>query len=242
MPRFKKSYFDPGNKYHVPWQWGFTGLIYRKDRLQTDQVASWSILFDPQKDPGPFYLIDSTKEMLAITQSYLGLDPNSTDPKDLKTAIDLLVNTKKRKNCLGFKGGVGARTEVAAGTVSAAITYNGDALRVIDEDPGKMSFTVPKEGAHIFLDTLAITRDAPNPDAAHKWMNWILEPEVGAWISNYVRFATPNEASLPHITKEDLNNPSIYPPKEIVDKLFYLKDPGEDMKLLDQAWTRIKAQ
>ena len=242
MPQFRKSYFDPGNKYHVPWQWGFTGLIYRKDRLTADQVKSWSVMFDPEANPGPFYLLDSTMEQMAITKSYLGLDPNSTDPNDLKAAIDLLVKTKKRKECLGFKGGVGARTEVAAGTVNAAITYNGDALRVIDEEPEKLSFTVPKEGAHIFLDTLAITANAPNPDAAHKWMNWILEPEVGAWISNYVRFATPNQASIPFITKEDLKNPSIYPSEEVRDKLFYLKDPGEKMKLLDQAWTRIKAQ
>jgi spermidine/putrescine transport system substrate-binding protein len=242
MPQFRNSYFDPGNKYHVPWQWGFTGLIYRKDRIDKDQVRSWSILFDPRKNPGPFYLLDSTQELLAITLSYLGLDPNSTNPQDLKAAIDLLVKTKKRKNCLGFKGGVGARTEVAAGTVNAAITYNGDALRVIDEEPQKMSFTVPQEGAHMFMDTLAITRKATNPDAAHKWMNWILEPEVGAWISNYVRFATPNKASLPYINKDDRNNPSIYPSDDVRKKLFYLKDPGENMKLLDQAWTRIKAQ
>jgi len=242
MPKFKNSYFDPGNKYHVPWQWGFTGLIYRKDRIKDDEVLSWSILFDPEKNPGPFYLLDSTTQMLSITMSYLGFDPNSTKPDELKPAINLLVKTKKRKTCMGFKGGVGARGEVAAGTVNAAITYNGDALRVIDEDPKKMSFTVPKEGADMFLDTLAITRKAPNPDAAHKWMNWILEPEVGAWISNYVRFATPNKASLPFINKEDLNNPSIYPSKEAMDKLFYLKDPGANMKLLDQAWTRIKAQ
>ena len=242
MPQFRKSYFDPGNKYHVPWQWGFTGLIYRKDRIKNEDVQSWSVMFDTRKTPGAFFLLDSAQEMLAITQSYLGLDPNSTNPKDLKAAIDLLVKTKKRKECLGFKGGVGARTEVAAGTANAAITYNGDALRVIDEDPEKMSFTVPQEGAHMFMDTLAITRNAPNPDAAHKWMNWILEPEVGAWISNYVRFATPNEASIPHINKDDLNNPSIYPSEDVREKLFYLKNPGEKMKLLDQAWTRIKAQ
>jgi spermidine/putrescine transport system substrate-binding protein len=242
MPKFKNSYFDPGNKYHVPWQWGFTGLIYRKDRIKDDQVRSWSVLFDPKMNPGAFYLLDSTTQMLSITLSYLGYDPSSTKPEELKPAIDLLVNTKKRKSCMGFKGGVGARGEVAAGTANAAITYNGDALRVIDEDPEKMGFTVPKEGADMFLDTLAITRKAPNPDAAHKWMNWILEPEVGAWISNYVRFATPNKASLPYINKEDLKNPSIYPPEEAMDKLFYLKDPGPKMKLLDQAWTRIKAQ
>ena len=94
----------------------------------------------------------------------------------------------------------------------------------------------------MFLDALALTKDAPNPEAAYKWLNWILEPEIGANISNFVQFATPNKAALPYINKADLNNPTIYPSKEVMDKLFYLKDPGENMKLLDQAWTRIKAQ
>jgi hypothetical protein len=75
----------------------------------------------------------------------------------------------------------------------------------------------------------------------YKWLNWILEPEVGANISNFVQFATPNKASMPYINKEDRNNPAIYPSPEVMKKLFYLKDPGANMKLLDQAWTRIKA-
>jgi len=242
MPRFFNDYYDPGCKYHVPWQWGFTGLLYRKDRIKEQDAQSWSLLFDPHKKPGPFYLLDSAQEMLSITLNYLGLDPNSTNPQDLRSAIDLLVKTKKRKNCLGFKGGVGARNEVVAGTVHASIVYNGDALKAVGENPKKMGFVVPQEGTFMFLDCLAITSKAPNPDAAYKWMNWILEPEVGASISNFVLFATPNKESLRFINKEDLNNPSIYPNKEVMDKLFYLKDPGANMKVLDQAWTRIKSQ
>ena len=94
----------------------------------------------------------------------------------------------------------------------------------------------------MWIDLLAIPRKAPNPEAAHKWMNWLLEAKVGADLSNYNRYATPNEASLPFITKEDLNNPGIYPSKEVMKKLFWIKDPGDDMKILDQAWTRIKSQ
>jgi len=241
MPRFYNDYYDPGCKYHVPWQWGFTGLLYRKDKVAAKDAQSWSLLFDPKKLPGPFYLLDSQQEMVALTMNYLGYDPNSFKIDHLKSAMDLLIRTKKRANCLGFKGGVGARNEVASATAYASICYNGDALKVIGENPENLGFTVPKEGTFMFLDCLAISKQAPNPEAAYKWLNWILEPEVGANISNFVQFATPNKAALPYINKQDRDNPAIYPSPEVVEKLFYLKDPGANLKLLDQAWTRIKA-
>ena len=242
MPRFYNDYYDPGCKYHVPWQWGFTGLLYRKDKIADKDAQSWSLLFDPEKLKGPFYLLDSQQEMISLTMNYLGYDPNSYKTDEMKKAMDLLIKTKKRSNCLGFKGGVGARDEVASGAAQASTCYNGDANKVISENPKTLGFKVPKEGTFMFLDALALTKDAPNPEAAYKWLNWILEPEIGANISNFVQYATPNKASLPHINKADLNNPTIYPSKEVMGKLFYLKDPGENMKLLDQAWTRIKAQ
>lgn len=97
----------------------------------------------------------------------------------------------------------------------ASTVYNGDALRVIGENPQTLGFTVPKEGTFMFLDCLLITKNAPNPEAEYKWLNWILEPKIGASISNYCQYATPNKASLPYINLEDLNNPSIYPSYEI---------------------------
>ncbi len=241
MPRFYNDYYDPGCNYHVPWQWGFTGLLYRKDKIAEKDTRSWSLLFDAKSLKGPFYLLDSQQEMIALTMNYLGYNPNSYKTDHLKKSMELLIKTKKRKNCLGFKGGVGARNEVASATAYASICYNGDALRVIGENPENLGFSVPKEGTFMFLDCLAISKQAPNPEAAYKWLNWILEPEVGANISNFVQFATPNKASLPYINKADRNNPAIYPSPEVMDKLFYLKDPGANMKLLDQAWTRIKA-
>ena len=106
--KFKETTFDPGNKYSAGWQWGTVGLMYRKDRIKAADAKSWSIIFDPKKDPGPFALIDSVREMMGITLLYLGYDFNSINPKELKAAADLLIETKKRQSCLGFKGGVSA--------------------------------------------------------------------------------------------------------------------------------------
>jgi len=242
MPKFQEYYFDPGNKYSIPYQWGTTGLMYRREKVSDADAQSWDVLFDDSRDSGSFFLIDSTQEMIGIALAYLGHDPNSTDPKKLKAAVDLLKKAKQRKGCMGFKGGAGAKNDVVSGVAQAAIAYNGDAMRGIEEDPEAMGFSIPKEGAPLWIDVLAIPKEAPNPDAAHKWMNWLLEAQTGADLSNYNRYATPNKASLPLINKEDLENPGIYPSDAVMKKLFWLKDPGDNMRILDEAWTRIKSQ
>jgi spermidine/putrescine transport system substrate-binding protein len=88
---------------------------------------------------------------------------------------------------------------------------------------------------------MCIPAKAPNPDAAHKWINWILDAQVGADLSNYNQFATPNEASMPYITPEDVTNPGIYPTPEIMKTLHFTKDLGKDNRIMDEAWTRAKS-
>jgi spermidine/putrescine transport system substrate-binding protein len=240
--KFQNTTFDPGNLYSAGWQWGTVGLMYRKDKLSEQDVQSWAILFDPNQKPGSFYLIDSVREMLGVALLYLGYDFNSTEPKELKAAADLLIATKKRPECLGFKGGVGGKNDVVAGVANAAIVYNGDAIQAIQEDPANLGFIVPKEGSEIWIDSMCIPAQAPNPDAAHKWINWILDPKVGASLSNYNHYATPNEAAKPYLLKEDLANPGIWPPPEAMERLHFTKDLGKKNRLIDEAWTMVKSK
>ena len=240
--KFQNTTFDPGNQFSAGWQWGTVGLMYRKDKLSEQDVQSWSVIFDPNKNPGAFYLIDSVREMLGIALLYLGYDFNSTEPKELKAAADLLIQTKKRQECLGFKGGVGGKNDVVAGLANAAIVYNGDAIQAIGEDPEKLGFIVPKEGSEIWLDSMCIPAKAPNSGAAHKWINWILDAKTGASLSNFNQYATPNEASRPYITPEDLVNPGIWPPPEAMQRLHFTKDLGKQNRLIDEAWTMVKSK
>lgn len=240
--KFKAVSFDPGNKYSAGWQWGTVGLMYDKTKVSESDVKSWSILFDPAKKMGAFYLIDSVREMLGIALVYLGYDFNSAIPKELKAASDLLIQTKKRSNCMGFKGGVGGKNDVISGIAAAAIVYNGDAIQTVSKAPERFGFIVPREGSEIWIDSMCIPAKAPNANAAHKWINWILDPKVGASLSNYNQYATPNDAALPYITPEDLKNPGIWPTPEIMETLYFVKDLGKDNKIIDQAWTRVKSQ
>ena len=162
-PIFRNTTYDPGNKYSVAYQWGTVGLMYRKDKVSGDAVKCWSVLFDAAKQPGPFWLIDSVREMMGIALLYQGYDFNSTVPKELKAAADLLVATKQTKDCMGFKPGVGGKNDVVAGTAVAAIVYNGDAIQSVTENPDVLGFTIPKEGSEIWYDSMCIPAQAPNP-------------------------------------------------------------------------------
>ena len=239
--KFSTASFDPGNTYTVGWQWGTIGLMYNKAKISDADAASWDIIFDPEKNPSSFYPMDSVREMMGIALVYLGYDFNSTVPKELKAASDLLIKTKKRAACLGFKGGVGGKNDVISGVANAAVVYNGDAMQTVSKESDKFGFVVPREGSEIWLDSMCIPAKAPNLEAAHKWINWVLEPEVGAALSNYNQYATPNDAAIPHLNKDDFNNPGIWPTPEIIKTLYFVKDLGQDNKIVDQAWTRVKS-
>jgi spermidine/putrescine transport system substrate-binding protein len=124
-----------------------------------------------------------------------------------------------------------------------AIVYNGDALRAITEDKsGNLDFVLPKEGTEIWVDAMTISAQAPNPEGAYQFINYILRPDMGAKLSNFNQYATPNAAALPEITEEDRKNPIIYPAEADISKMEYLEDVGGDTKLFDEIWTSVKSR
>lgn len=236
-PKFLNTPFDPDNQYSAPYQWGTVGIYMRKKPGQEiDQ--SWALLFDPKKQPGKFVIIDSMREAISAALKYRGHGVNETDPAKLKEALALLAEAKGRS--LGFDGGVGGKNKVLSKVVDMAVVYNGDAVRGMGEDSETVYF-VPKEGGEIWLDSMMIPAKAPNKAMAEAFINYILDAEVGAQLSNFNQYATPNKAALPKITPEDLANPAIYPPPEVMAKLEYLEDLGDKTKLYDELWTRLKS-
>lgn len=237
-PKFLNPPFDPGNVYSAPYQWGTVGIYLRVAEGQ-EVDRTWGLYFDAAKQPGPFLLIDSMRECFSAALRYKGYSVNSTDPNELKEARDLLIEAKKRS--LGFEGGVGGKNKVLAKGCAMAMCYNGDAVRGMGEDEETLYF-VPREGGEIWLDNMLVPAKAPNRDMAEKFINFILGAEVGAQLSNFNQYATPNQASRAHITPEDLDNPAIYPPPEIMDKLEFLQDLGKQTKLYDELWTQVKSK
>jgi spermidine/putrescine transport system substrate-binding protein len=241
MTMFRNTPYDPGLVYTVPYQWGTDGLMYDRRKISDEAAKSWSVIFDPAKQAGTFWLMDSVRDTMAAALMYLGYSPNTKNPQEILKATDLLIKAKNSRNCRGFKPGVGAKNDVEAGTAAVAMVYNGDAMRAVMADPKRLGYVVPKEGGEIWVDLMAIPAKAPHVDAAHKWINWILEPKVGAQLSNYNRYPTPNQASLPYIRPQDRASDAIYPGPETMKRLHYLEDLGAANRIVDQAWTKIKS-
>jgi spermidine/putrescine transport system substrate-binding protein len=237
-PRFASPWYDASNRFTVPYQWGTLGIYARKPGAQAYQ-ESWALLFDAKEQRGDFLLIDSMRDCLGAALKFQGRSINSTDKKQLAAARDLLIDAKKRSR--GFAGGVGGKNKVLAKEVAFAPAYSGDALRGIAEDPDTYYF-IPKEGSQIWMDNLAICAKAPNRLVAEKFLNFILIPEMGARLADYNLYATPNLAARAHVRPENLNNPSIYPPSDVMARLEFLKELGRDIRLYDEVWTQVKAK
>jgi len=236
--KFAGPPYDRANQFTVAYQWGTVGVYLRKAKDQTIE-PTWGLFFDKQRQPGSFVLIDSVRDLLGAALKYKGHSLNSTDPAQLKEARDLILDAKRR--CVGFDGSVGAKNKVLAKTARAAIVYSGEAVRGTADDANTIYF-IPREGSQIWLDNLAVLAKAPHRDLAEKFINFILDAKVGAQLSNFTQFATPNHAARPFIKPEALNNPAIYPPPEAMAKLEFLEGLGANARLYDEIWTQIKAK
>ena len=146
-----------------------------------------------------------------------------------------------KKRSLGFESGVGGKNRVLARTATAAMAYSGDAMRGMKEDIDTYYF-IPREGSQIWVDNLAVCAKAPNRIVAEKFLNFILNPEVGARLADFNQYATPNKAALAFVHPDNLANPVIYPPGDVMKRLEFLRDLGKGTRAYDEVWTSLKAR
>lgn len=236
--QFANPPYDRGNQFSVAYQWGTVGILVRPPAGKP-LPDSWGLVFDPKLQPGKFLLIDSVRDCLGAALKFQGRSLNNTDVSALKAARDLVVAAKQR--AVGFEGSVGAKNKVAARQAAAAIVYSGEAARAMADD-ATLRYIIPREGSQIWVDNLCIPAKAPHRELAEQFINFVLDPQVGARLSNFLQFATPNVAARAFIKPADLQNPAIYPPAEVMAKLEFLEDLGAKTKLFDEAWTQVKAR
>ena len=237
-PKFASREYDPGNKFTAPYQWGTVGLYVHKKPGETID-ETWGLVFDAKKQIGSFLIIDDSRGAIGAALKYKGYSLNTVDKKQLKEARELIVEAKKRS--LGFEGGVGIKNKVLAKVCKLGMVYNGDAVRGMKDDPTTYFF-VPKEGGEIWLDNMAIPAKAPNRAMAEKFINYILDAKIGAQLSNFNQYATPNIAAREFISPADLKNIAIYPSDEQMKTLEFVKDLGSKTGWYDELWTAIKSK
>ncbi len=233
-PLFLNPTYDPGNRYCVPYQWGTLGVGYHIEATGRE-IESWGDVFDPESGYRVAWQ-GSARDGLAPILLYLGYSPNTTDPDRIWEAAAFLQEHSAR---------IVAYTEdeahdfLAAGEADIALAWNGDIAGMMLDDPD-MRYVIPQEGAAIWVDTMCILATSERKALAEAFINYILEPEVGAALSNYLNYPTPNRAAMPHIDATALANPAIYPPDEVRARLFFLSDVGPvAMEVYDAAWAAV---
>lgn len=236
--RFVNPPFDRENRHTAAYQWGTVG-IYARPSVGKPAPQSWGLLFDPKLQPGPFALMDSMRDTIGAALKYKGYSLNSTNPKELKEVRDLLIDAKRRSS--GFEGSVGGKNKVLGKSVKAALVYSGEGGRGMTEDK-ETAYFIPSEGSQIWVDSMAILAGTPSGDLAERFVNFILEAETGAKISNFTQFSSPNKAARKFIKPELLQNPVLYPPESVWKNLEFLRDLGPKAKLYDEIWTQIKSR
>lgn len=239
-PRFLNLPFDPGNEYSVCYQWGTMGFGIRTDLvdLSDKDYRTWKVVFDPAYQLGPFVMQDAQRETIAAALIYLGYSVNTTDEAQLKEAEELLI--AQRKRVLAYVGTSTCKELLVSGDAVVGHNYNGDILMAQNE-LSAIKYVIPREGSIIWTDNIAVPKGAPNKYTAEVFINFILDAENGGILTNYTMYASPNKASRPYIKPEIRENPDAFPPDELLDKLQFIVDLGQDTRLYDRMWTRIKA-
>lgn len=232
-PRFRNTDYDPGNEYSIPWQWGTTGIGFDKTKV-TGDVTDWDA-FDLAAVKGKSSYLDEARDAFAMALFALKLDPNTIDDSDLDDARDYLIDLKKKVKSITSD----YQDPLRGGELLLAQAYSGDVF-TIQADKPNIEYIIPTSGAYSWVDSMAIPKGAKHPGNAEKFMNYILEPKVGAALTNFVYYGSPNKAAEPFILKEILDNPLIYPPAEVLAKLPFQKDIGEDELKYSDRWTEVK--
>ncbi|MBP2338499.1 spermidine/putrescine transport system substrate-binding protein [Saccharothrix coeruleofusca] len=232
--RFTEADYDPGNRYSVPWAWGTTGLAYSKSQLGQD-VTGLSA-YDLAAAQGRSTILDEARDALALGLLKLGHDPNTTDAKQLDEAVAVLLELKKK---------IGQITSdviepLTSGQVPLAQAYSGDAFQAGDTNED-IAYAIPTEGGLSYVDLLCVPKDAPHAENAHRFIDYVLRPEVGAALANAIRYGSPNEAAKPMIDRELLDDPLVYPSADQLAKLPFTKDLGAEAEArYADAWTKVK--
>lgn len=251
MKRISAS-FDAGNQFGIPYLWGTTGIGYNREAVEKvlgkdAPVDSWALVFDPEnmkklQGCGVAFL-DAPTEVLPSAMAYQGIPGDTLQLKDYQAAVKTV---KAIAPYVSYFHSSKTIADLANGDICVAIGWSGDMLMARDraleaKNNLDIRYVIPKEGAALWFDMLAIPADSANKKEAHQMLNYLMEPRVIADITNYVAYANPTPASKAFIDKDIVNDPGIYPSESTLEKLFVFKElPPRLKSYITREWTRIK--
>lgn len=234
--KFRNPPCDPGNAHSVPYLWGTTGFAYNKAKVGT-VLDSWAAVFE-ERWKGRVLMLDDMRECFGVSLRVLGHPANSTNTAELAAARDLLIKQKplvKTYNSSDFAG------ILRSGDVWIAHGYSGELAKACDEDKN-LAYVIPKEGCTVWVDNLCIPKSARHVEAAHAFINYMLEGQNIAAVVNAMSYACANDAAQPFIKPALLADPARYPDDAALKQCDFLGDLGESLQLRDRYWTEVKAK
>ena len=243
---------DPGNRFAVPYMWGTTGIGYNVDKVKAVlgpdmPLDTWRLLFDPRiveklKSCG-VSLMDDPTEVFVAARAYTGKDTSDFSEAAVQEAAAVINAVRPMIRYFHSSQYI---NDLANGDVCVAMGYSGDILQARDRaaeanNGVQVAYVAPAEGAVVWTDVMVIPKDAPNADAAHAFINYLLEPKVIAEITNHVAYANANSQATALIDPAIANDPGIYPPEATRKRLLVLKTPSDDQaRVMNRIWTQVK--
>lgn len=236
-PRWQEAFIG-AKDYGIPYFWGTLGIAYRSD-LVKEQITSWRQFFQPNDNlRGKIVLINTTRDVVGMALKSLGYSANSSDSKELSEAGDILLQQKPFVHEYSYLA-TDETSSLVSGDVIAAMLYNGDALTV-QEHHEAIKYLVPEEGGNIWVDYLTVSSISKHKDAAWQFINFLHRPENAAQLAKTLYFATPNKAAEQYLSQEFLNDDTIYPSKEILQKSeFHQPLPARAINIQNTIFSRV---
>ncbi|MBD1910654.1 MULTISPECIES: spermidine/putrescine ABC transporter substrate-binding protein [unclassified Leptolyngbya] len=234
--KFQNPVYDSKNQHSIPAIWGTTGLVYNTKQVQPS-ITDWDDLWERKNDwKRRLTLFNDVREVMGATLRSMGKSYNTTDPLLIEAAYNQLVQLKPA--IVNFTTD-GWRDQVMTGDVLVAMAYSSDAIALMEENPD-IAYTIPASGSSLWVDTMAIPRTAPNPEAAYAWINYVLNPQNLTGIVERLKFATSSKAATELLPAELRNNKNLYPPQNLLEKCEGIA-PVDDKtaELYDRYWTRL---
>ena len=237
MDSFKGQNYDPTDEYSVPYSWGTVGIIYNTTMVE-GTPDSWDILWD-EKYSNNILMFNNSRDAFGIAQKLLGYSQNTTSEEELRACADKL---KEQKPLVQSYVMDEIFDKMENGEAAAAPYYAGDAITMMEENED-LAYFLPKEGSNKFVDAMCIPAGAQNKEAAEKFINFILDGEIGAEICNFIGYSTPNQAAYDLLDDEVKNNEIAYPPQEVLDRCEFFEHLPQDInQLMQDLWVEIKTE
>ena len=229
-PFFADPAYDPGGVYSVAYQWGTTGLGVDMSVVGEDFEPSWALVFDPDlvsQYPGGISLLNDPRETMGAALKYLGYSLNSTSEAELQEAADVIAGVK---DYIGAFDSDNFDETLVTGEFAVTHGYSGGYFTAIEDSEGgwdQYTYVIPEEGGTVWIDNMAVPTTAEHPCTAHTFMNFLLDAENGAALTNWNYYASPNAASEEFILPEVLEDETIYPSDELSERLEIITDTGD---------------